>query len=206
MPILGTIWLGNYGNRPDHGPPDPNLDVLDIGNITQVEVLQLIDTVSVSKSSGLDNISSRFSKDFLRLAAKEVTQLYNDILGSGVFLDKWKIATVTPIPKVSNATEPNELRPISLLPIPGKRLEKHVTIEIQNYLKNNNLFVENQNGFRWGKSTASALARFLDDIVNDVNDAKTWKPFDTLNHEILLDKLRQVYGRNYLTNGKQKIK
>ena len=126
---------------------DPLLPKLDLTHITQIEVLKLIESISVYKSSGLDNISSRVLKDFMLLVRKEITTLYNMIIDTGVFPDKWKVATVTPIPKVSNATNPTDLRPISLLPLPGKLLEKYITNNIQNFLENNAFFVENQNGF-----------------------------------------------------------
>ena len=91
-------------------------------------MLKLIDSISIYKSSCIDNVSSRVLKDFLTLANRELTNLYNSILETGIFPDKWKIATVTPIPKVANATNPSDLRPISLLPVPGKLLEKYITL------------------------------------------------------------------------------
>ena len=54
-------------------------------NITQVEVLKLIDTISMYKSSGMYNISSRVIKDFLNLVSREITVLYNLVLDTGVF-------------------------------------------------------------------------------------------------------------------------
>ena len=76
-------------------------------------------------------------------------------------------------------------------------------------------FVDNQNGFRQGKSTSSALAKFLDDLITDLNCSKTdvvayldfKKAFDTINHTILLGKLQRCgigenlirLLRNYLT-------
>ena len=201
---------------------DPNLPTLTLDHITQIEVLKLIDTISMYKSSGLDNISSRVLKDFMYITSKEFTTLYNKIIDTGIFPDKWKIATVTPIPKVSNATNPTDLRPISLLPLPGKLIEKHITCKIQNFLENNNYLVGNQNGFRKGKSTTSALSKFLDDIVTDLNGSKTnlttyldfQKAFDTIDHSILLSKLNRcgmgdkilALLRNYLTNRKQRTK
>ena len=171
-------------------------DGLNINVITQIEVIKLIDTISMYKSSGMDNVSSRVLKDFLNLAVRELTHLYNRILTTGIFPDKWKIAMVTPIPKVSNATSPTDLRPISLLPVPGKLIEKYITIKIQNFLEGAGYFVDSQYGFRKGKSTSGALTTFLDDVIKDVNDSKTkvvayldfQKVFDTINHDILLSK------------------
>ena len=193
---------------------------LNIENITINEVLKLVNNISVYKSSGMDNISGRVIKDFLTLAAREITILYNNILASGIFPDKWKIATVTPIPKVANAESPTDLRPISLLPVPGKILEKYITSQIELFLENKKFFHANQNGFRKGKSTSSALAEFLDDTIAELNSSKIsvaayldfQKAFDTIDHDILLSKLsKSGIGakvlkllKNYLSNRQQK--
>ena len=156
----------------------------------------------------------------MTIAIREITFLYNKILTTGIFPDIWKIATITPIPKVTNASSPTDLRPISLLPIPGKLLEKHITVKMENFLEDKNYLVPNQNGFRKGKSTSSALTTFLDDIILNLNDSKTsivayldfQKAFDTINHTILLNKLRKAgLGErlmkllaNYLTGPKQR--
>ena len=158
----------------------------------------------------------------MTILVREITYLYNRILQTGVFPDRWKIASVTPIPKVANAKSPTDLRPISLLPIPGKLLEKLITSKIQNYLENKNSFGDNQNGIRKGKSTSSALTTFLDDIISGLNDSKTsivayldfQKAFDTINHKILLNKLKRAglgvkllsLLENYLSGRKQKTK
>ena len=122
--------------------------------------------------------------------------------------------------KVANATNSTDLRPISLLPIPGKLIEKFVTVKIQFFLEDKNYFTDKQNGFRKGKSTSGALTNFLDDIITNMNDSKMCvvayldfqKAFDTINHNILLNKLKlagmgdKLLGLlgNYLSNRKQK--
>ena len=208
------------GDRPEFQEVDNQPPRLEVRHITQVEVLKLIDTISIYKSSGLDNISSNVVKDFMSLANKQITFLYNMILDTGIFPDKWKIATVTPIPKVANATEATDLRPISLLPVPGKLLEKYITVNMQSFLEGKNYFTDSQNGFRAGKSTASALSTLLDNIVTDLNASKTnvvtfldfKKAFDTIDHIVLMRKLKQSglgtkllnLLENYLSNRKQK--
>ena len=147
-------------------------DVLEVDPISQVEVLDLVKHISMYKSSGMDNVSSRVLKDFLILASREITLLYNRVIATGVFPDKWKVATVTPIPKVQIAEHPTDLRPISLLPIPGKLLEKYITKQITYFLEGKNYFVENQFGFRKNKSTTGALTTILDDIISQLNNAE----------------------------------
>ena len=66
------------------------------------------------------NVSSEVIKYFLRLAIREITVFYNMVLDTGISLDKWKSATVIPVPKVANAPKSTDLREISLPLIPGK--------------------------------------------------------------------------------------
>ena len=133
--VADLVWV--YGEN-----------ALGIDDITVPEVVKLVNTISMYKSSGLDNISSRVLKDFMLLAVREITHLFNLVINTGIFPDKWKIATVTPIPKVATATEPSDLRPISLLPVVGKLLDKYLTGNITKYLENNNYFCDSQFGFR----------------------------------------------------------
>ena len=214
-PRLSSKFGNNVALPPLNDVPD---NPFELDHIGQPEVLKLIGTISVNKSSGIDNVSSRILKDFLTLVSRELTLLYNNIIDTGIFPDKWKIATVTPIPKTTCAVNPTDLRPISLLPIPGKLLEKYITTN----LEGNKFFTENQNGFRKGKSTAGAMTKFLDDVICDLNDSKVCiaafldvqKAFDTINHKILLYKLRssgigvKLCGllQNYLENRQQKTK
>ena len=199
-----------------------NGEPLEIDPISQVEVLGLVRHISVYKSSGMDNVSSRVLKDFLTLASREVTLLYNRVIQSGVFPDKWKIATVTPIPKVQNAEDPTDLRPISLLPIPGKLIERYITKQITDFLENQEFFTDNQFGFRKSKSTVAALTTILDDVISQLNNMEYSlvayldfkKAFDTINHKILINKLEKAglgpnliaLIKNYLSGRKQKTK
>ena len=158
----------------------------------------------------------------MTLASREITLLFNSDIETGFFPDKWKIATVTPIPKVQNATHPTNLRPISLLPVPGKLLEKYITKQITYFLEENNYFAENQFGFRKGKSTTGALTTILDDIIAQLNNVEYslvayldfQKAFDTINHDILIRKLQNaglgenllMLVNNYLSGRKQRTR
>ena len=231
QPQVINDFFANIGNRLDakFGPvvqPNinviPNDDELVLEDISQPEVVKLVNTISMYKSSGLENINSRVIKDFMLLAVREVTHLYNCIISTGIFPDKWKIASVTPIPKISNATDPSDLRPISLLPIPGKLLEKFITEKMTKYLERKSYFSKLQFGFRNGKSTSGAFTDLLDNMVEGLNNSEFGiaayldfqKAFDTINHSFLLTKLREAglgaklmhLLKNYLTNRNQKTK
>ncbi|CAB4012325.1 RNA-directed DNA polymerase from mobile element jockey-like, partial [Paramuricea clavata] len=136
------------------------------------------------------------------------------------FPDEWKVARVMPLYKNGQRSIPGNYRPISVLPAISKIMERILYDQLYNYLTKFELLSDSQFGFRKFHSTASALL----DCTNDwhVNlDRKMFnlvvlidlkKAFDTVDHQILLNKL-ELYGikgqaltllKSYLTNRNQK--
>ena len=92
--------------------------------LKESEVFKLVKEINVSKSSGLDNISSFVVKEAFTALISEVTFMYNLSIQTSKFPAAWKVATITQIPKAGNPTLVQNYRPISLLQFPGKILEK----------------------------------------------------------------------------------
>ena len=119
-----------------------------------------------------------------------------DIVTSG-----GQVGQVTPLHKGGQHRERNNYRPISVLPILSKIIEKHVAHSLLKYLRENNLLYELKSAFRPGHSTEMALIRITDEILFKMdNDEVTRlvfvdfrKAFDVINHNLLLKKL-SVYG------------
>ena len=97
-----------------------------------------------------------------------LVKLYNFSLKKCQIPNCFKISRVTPIPKKGDITVMNNFRPISNTPFTSKILEKHVNSAIYDYMKGNNLFFFNQNGFRKGKSTIGAV----NEVVNNLYEYK----------------------------------
>lgn len=154
--------------------------------------------------------------------AKPICHIFNASIDKGIFPTSWKIAKVIPIRK--NAKEnlcAQNSRPISLLSVLSKILEKLITEQVKQFFRVNNLFTKFQHAYREGHSTATALTQMVDDCYNHIDNKKLVgavlldfsSAFDLLDHEILLEKLKS-YGfsllavnwfESYLSGRKQSV-
>jgi len=126
-----------------------------------------------------------------------VLYLFNLSLSTGSFPDKLKLAKVIPIFKKGDTYLPSNYRPISLVSIFSKLLEKIMYKRLYSYLQGNNILYRYQFGFRKNHNTALALIDVVDSIYQYLDHTETviglyldlQKAFDTVNHKILLQKL-----------------
>ena len=126
-----------------------------------------------------------------------VTKIFNLSLITGRFPAAWKFARIVPIPKAEDITNPSNYRPILILPILSKLLERHVHNLLTHHLHTNCPLSPYQWGFTEGKSTTSALLSFTHDCHKALGSSKEVytiffdlsKAFDTVPHLPLLHKL-----------------
>lgn len=188
---------------------------------TVIEVVTLISELDSNKSSGYDGISAKLLKSNPLQFAKILSDVFNLIITNGQYPDSLKIAKVTPIFKTGDATIPSNYRPISTLSVFTKILEKLLVSRLIGFFDQNNVLYKMQYGFRRGCSTSTAIIELVDYVVSKL-EAKDivgalfldlQKAFDTLNHNILLNKLER-YGirgiarsviESYLSNRKQYV-
>ena len=149
------------------------------------------------KATGLDTISTRLLKAGVAKFSIPLAHIFNTSLETGNVPDEWKTARVTPIFKDGSKTDVNNYRPISVLPVTLKVLERAVHHQFYSFLTEHNLITQDQSGFRKQHSTATALLHFLDGIQLDIDGGKCCgvlfldlkKAFDTVDHRLLLEKL-----------------
>ena len=195
-------------------------DQMDNMSVTEEEVILLCKEINTNKSSAIENLSANILKLAFITLSKQLTYVFNLSLGTATVPKSWKNATVTPLFKAGDVSQCNNYRPISVLPLPGKILEKIVHKRLNTFFEANNILNPNQGGFRKNQSTTNTTAKFLDSIYESINNKEfsiaTYidfsKAFDTVPHDILLKKLK-LYGvrgknlkwiKSYLTNRKQK--
>ena len=181
--------------------PDPAISpVTDQFNFTHVdcyEVAQIVRSMPANKSSGIDNIPVRVIKDSLPATLPVITSIINASFKHGNFPRSWKLAVVSPILKDGNHEEPNNNRPISLLPILLKVCERVALNQIMPYLVSNERLSTRQSGNKKLHSTETSLIRTTDTLLSAIDEKKVTavvlldmsKAFDTISHGILLNKL-----------------
>ena len=143
----------------------------------------------------------------------------NSSITEGVVPDDMKIAKVKPLHKKNSKLDVGNYRPVSILCIVSKILERAVYVQFESFLRTNNLIYEHQSGFRKSHSTDTCLIYLLDYIrTNSSKGLLTGmvmmdlqKAFDTVNHDILCDKL-DILGvksiswfKSYLSGRYQKV-
>ena len=94
-------------------------------NINKFHVIDVIKNIDITKSSGLDRISSNCLKDACLALCAQLTHILRMSIKVCVFPDCWKVATIVPIFKNGKTDEVSNYRPMSSLPIPGKNILKY---------------------------------------------------------------------------------
>ena len=187
----------------------PNTEKFEFLCITEDITKKLLCCLDVSKAPGIDQIPSRFLKDGAEILAKPISDIVNLSIKLSTFPDKCKIAKLIPLFKKGSKTDPKNYRPISLLPLLSKLIEKAIHIQTQEYLDKHGLLYKFQSGFRKKFSTDSCLVQLSDFIINDMDKGlhigmiliDLQKAFDTLDHDILLEKWNVSDLKNLLLNG-----
>ena len=106
-----------------------------VPNITTDQIKELLLSIPCHKATRLDGISARVLKVAAPSISSSLARLINHCIETGEFPSKWKSAKVTPIYKGCGSREDmNNYRPISILPLLSKLLEKHVHHFLYSYL------------------------------------------------------------------------
>lgn len=186
------------------------------------DILAIINKMNVTKSCGHEGF---FMDHFYQ--TKEQTAFFMQILISSIIdTEIWplnmKKQVLRPIYKKGDKQGYNNYRPIALLPVLNKIVEKFFATRILDFLTKHNLLNKHQFGFQQHKGTIDALNYINNNINRALNEGKhigavfidLKKAFDTLDKETLYEKLYKygIRGKilkiliNYLTNRSSSVK
>ena len=199
----------------------PNNVFFKIPTLTMNNLKSTQNSLDATKATGLDGISPRILKLAGDVIAPSLLTMINMSFETGHFPDILKTAKLRPIHKSGPKTDPSNYRPISIIPILSKVIEKHVTKHLFSFLNKYSILHKSQSGFRKGHSCNTALINLVDKWLKSIDNGEIVgavffdlkKAFDVVDHELLLDKLSQYkfnvtslsWIRSYLTNRSQCI-
>ena len=132
--------------------------------INESLVVNTLQGLKASKASGLDNISPHMLKDAAVVVAKPLTRIVIESLSQGTVPSEWKYAKITPLYKKGMPTNMDNYRPISVLPVASKVLERVVHHQLHSFLSERKLINPFQCGFRRNHSIEFAAIAFPDYI------------------------------------------
>ena len=202
-----------------HGAyPMPDPDLCNI-NLTEDEVLANLKNLNPSKAQGPDGIPMKILKDSAVHLAKPITKLFNKSLEDGTVPSDWKRANVSSVFKKGDRTDPSNYRPVSLLPMISKILERCIYDRIIPLIAPK--LTAMQFGFLKGKSTVGQMLQVFSKITEILDNKDPTdmvyldlsKAFDSVPHKALLHKLH-LFGvggqllkwlESYLSNRLQRV-
>ena len=168
--------------------------------VSNEEVVKIISSFKDS-SARWDESKPGIIKNIKDCITMPLTHICNFLFKRGIFPAQLKIANVVPIYKRGNEHVFSNYRPVSVLPIFSKLLEKLMYNRLMDFITRNKLLYKYQFGFQKGKSAYMALMLLIDKITEALDNGDCVvgiyldfsKAFDTVNHDILLQKL-SMYG------------
>jgi exonuclease III len=167
-------------------------------------------------SYGVNSISVKLLKSVKEVLIAPIMNIVNDSFNSGIFPDNCKNSCITPVFKGGDPLDVSNYRPISVLPLLSKIIEKCMYKRLSKFLFKYSIITPYQFGFQRNKSTCDAISTLSEYIYEGLNEKKhnisvfidLKKAYDTVQHSILLDKMF-CYGirgiplqwfRSYLSN------
>ena len=158
---------------------------------------ELLSSLDESKANRSDEISAKMLKNTAPCIGSSITKLFNQFLAAGKIPSQLKMSTVVPIPKSDNHSCPTNYRPISLLSIVSKLLERHVHHVI---LEEHFPLSNRQWDFTEGRGTVISLIATVHDWLYNLDQGNDVciiffdykKAFDSVPHGSLMEKLCSI--------------
>ena len=174
---------------------------------TQEETKQVINNLPNKTSCGHDQISNELLKSLANSISYPLSTIFNQSISEGIYPDQMKLAEIIPLYKGKDSDKVINYRPISLLVTISKVIEKLIYKRMIKFIDKYNLLYDSQYGFRTKQSCEHAILELIGNILESKNSKQhacalfldLSKAFDTLNHNILLEKLDK-YGIHGICN------
>jgi hypothetical protein len=193
--------------------------LVDSLTLSVTEVQEILKTLDISKATGPDGIPAKLLKETASVIAPSLCKLFNKSLRTGEMPRDWKLANMVPIYKKNEREHVENYRPISLLSVISKVLERCILNNIKDQLCKS--IPACQHGYLTGKSCVTNLLEALDHVGSlldhgeqiDLVYLDMSKAFDMVSHNRLIQKLYKAgfsgnllkWFRSYLSERRQRV-
>ena len=161
-------------------------EVFHIKSTSEEKVFKIMKNIEISKAAGIDRLPGWFLIDGTEILSKPISDICNLSIFHGIFPNACKVAKLQPIFKKGKNVDPFNYRPMSLLPLTSKVIEKVVHNQTNEFLSDNKILCNYQSGF-----TANHLANLCLSFLTD----KVLKGFDEgLLTGMILNDLQKAFG------------
>lgn len=186
---------------------DPSTYRDTIDNVSTDEIKNFAKFLKPFKAAGEDGILNILIKKLPDNGFKFLETIFKSCFLLGYFPNSWKIAKIVPVLKPGkDPTIPSSYRPISLLSSISKLLERIIHKRLSHFIEENNIFINEQFGFRFGHSTVHQVHRITNYIISNRNNKLSTgmalldlqRAFDSVWQEALISKINNYDFPTYL--------
>ena len=201
--LFNEYFFDQFSGASNYGVPIDwlNDDAFDI-DFAPSKVERLLRKVNSNKACGPDGIHGKILKNCATSLSIPLSLLFSLSYNTGSIPNEWKMANVVPVHKKGSKDNVENYRPISLTSLVMKTLERIIKEEL--LIRITPLLDSRQHGFLSAKSCTTNMVNFSDSVVLSINDCKTFgtdvvyfdfsKAFDSVNHDLILLKLKYYFG------------
>ena len=165
----------------------------DIPQTTSAQVLATLKKNNPHKAVSIDKISAQLLCVAAPVVAPIIARLINFSFSSGSFPSRLKTAKVSPLYKSGDPREVLNYRPISVIPVLSKIIEKHMHDSLYSYLTENNFIYPHQSGFCKNHSMDTTLVQIIDKLLFNLDKNRVssmvlveyFKAFNMVDHALL---------------------
>ena len=199
--------------------PRVNAGALTLTPVTLEQLKKVLFSMPNKNSSIEGDVPIKILKTSFCVVGRYLLRIVNTSIVTETVPEGWKRAEVLPLYKRNDPSDPANFRPITIVSVICKIIEKVVHIQVSRYLSEQRLFSIDQHGFVANHSTATALVTMTDEILKGMDRSEVSllalldlsRCFDVVDHNILLEKLRLLQIRtgwfeSYLHGHTQRVR